>query len=201
MNSKAKFFRYLLLGSFAWLAGCGGLLDSAQVPDRIFWIEPLAGSGRQVPDEAPGLVVNLVAVPGLDTDRLVTLGPNAELNNFSGAAWPDYLSEYLSSVLIRSLRASGHFSSVSPESRPAGESCMLELDLQRFFTRVDSTGTPMRVEVSISGNFSCRGGQVPLNFDEQRQVGGSSVEAVVAAHQHVLDAVSEALIKSLAVDS
>jgi len=78
------------------LTGCSGLTRSDQPATKTWWLEPYAGMAHEVSPGAPKLVeISVTVVPGLDTDRILTLSDDAQLNDFAAARWADNLPERL----------------------------------------------------------------------------------------------------------
>ena len=101
------------------LPACGGLLNSDEAVEHTYWLQPYSVQQSPLPaPDSPGLVVRFKVVPGLDSDRLLTLAPDAELNHVAGARWPDALPEFAGSLIRRSLRTAGWFSRVSDDAAP-----------------------------------------------------------------------------------
>lgn len=176
------------------LAACSGLLTSDQPPARTYWLEPFAGQPENSPSLAGGLVVTVGVVPGLDSDRLLTLGPDSGMNHISGARWPDYLPEFATSLMQRSLRASDSSApTASGEDEVQQHDCLLELLFQRFYTRLDRHDQPVSVEVSVSASLECGDRRFKVQLNENPEVSGTRVAAVVAAHQEALNRISRQL--------
>jgi len=176
------------------LAACSGLLTSDQPPTRTYWLQPYAGQPENSPSLAGGLVVTVGVVPGLDSDRLLTLGPGSGMNHISGARWPDYLPEFAASLMQRSLRASGlPDPPASDEEEAQQHDCLLELLFQRFYTRLDRHDQPVSVEVSVSASLDCGDRRFKVQLDENPGVTGARVADVVAAHQEALNRISRQL--------
>ena len=131
---------------------------------------------------------------GLDTDRILALGPDARLNRYSNARWPDHLPEVLSSVLQRSMTATGRFSKVLQSDHAVGEhGWLLKLEVQQFYGIQDSSGATSSVRVEVAGSLYCNGGESQVSAYESRTVVEERLSAVVAAHQASLDAVTRQL--------
>ena len=175
------------------LAACSGLLTSDQRPARTYWLEPFAGLPENAPSLAGGLVVTVGVVPGLDSDRLLTLGPDSGMNHISGARWPDYLPEFAASLMQRSLRASGPLDPPVSDEEGQQHDCLLELLFQRFYTRLDQHDRPVSVEVGVSASLECGDRRFKVQLDENPEVNGARVADVVAAHQEALNRISRQL--------
>jgi len=177
------------------LVSCGGMLVSDKPAEKTFWLNPYSGSR---PDLAAADALELEwvfsVVPGLDTDRLLTLDPDAELSQFAAARWPDYLPEFAGSLLQRSIRDSGRFAKVSGGRSAANDNCVLELEAQKFYTEIDRNAVASVVQISMSGNFSCKGGDTPLELESRVAVSGQQIADIVSAHQKAMDQLTRSLL-------
>ena len=187
----------LVTGVCLLTSSCGSLLNSGKPADRIFLLEPLAGSQDLQTGSSSKLVVEVKAVPGLDTDQLLTLSPDAELNHFSGVRWPDHLPEFAGSLVRRSLQQTGWFSSVTEGYESGHADCVLDLEIQRFYTLVDSSGAALSVQIGMSGAVACEDGNKPLELDAHARVAGQQLSHVVAAHQQAMDDLLRSLVSQL----
>lgn len=179
------------------LAGCGGLLQSEEPVERTFWLTPLEKPALDAAAAAISLSVGVQVVPGLDTDKMLTLTPQAELNHFGGARWPDHLPEFAGSLLRRSLRSSGRFDRVVSEQGARSGDCVLSLLINRFYTVLDGAGSVGSVQIAMSGDFTCGEGARQFEVDSSHRVAGSGLAEVVAAHQRAMDEVTEKLLPML----
>ena len=180
------------------LSSCSGLLDSGQPAQRTFLLTPYSPSvAAPTGGEINGLTVKLAAAPGLDSDRLLTLSPDAGLSHFSGARWPDHLPEFAGSLVRRSLQQTGWFSKVSDGRDSGSGECALKLEVQQFYTLLDSAGIASAVRIGMSGSFACNGRPEPLDLNASARVSGQSLGAVVAAHQQAMDQLLRSLITEL----
>lgn len=189
---------FLMAGLFSLLMSCGGILESGNQPERTYWLEPLAGSPAPPAAEGPVLTVRVTVVPGLDSDRLLTIGPGPELSRFSAARWPGNLPEYVASLLIRSLSATGHYKRVTRDAGARLDACDLEMEVSRFYTRLGESRDPRAVEISMAGTFQCSQTMHPLRFEHREALTGRRMADVVAAHQRAMDRVTEELASRLA---
>jgi ABC-type uncharacterized transport system auxiliary subunit len=183
----------------AMLAACSGLMTSEQAPKQYYTLMPVSGAGTSAGSEpGPVLAVSVSAVPGLDTDRILALSPDARLNRYAGARWPDHLPEVITSVLQRSLTATGRFSRVEQSDRPFDDSAwLLRLELQQFYGIQNSSGTTSSVLVELAGNVKCNGQEKQINLSESQSVGDDRMSAIVAAHQAGLDGVTRQLLQQM----
>ena len=185
-------------GAFLLLCACSGMLGSDKPPDKTFWLEPLAaGPMSQLETGQTGLVLVFDVIPGLDTDRLLTLDPDAELNRFTAARWPDHLLEFGSSLIRSSLQSTGWFSYVNDGRESMPGDCSLELETQQFYTQIDRGARAVAVQIGMSGQYHCQGVSSKLNLDSSVPVRGAGLGAIVAAHQQAFEQVMQSLLKQI----
>ena len=190
----------VILFSAAWLllSSCGGMLSSDKPAEKTFWLNPFspAASAESGPGQT-GLTVQFSVVPGLDSDHLLILDPNSELNHFAGARWPDYLPEFAGSLIRRSLQETGWFTKVSDGRTSGLDDCELQLEAQKFYTLTNAAGKPESVQMSMSGDYRCHGAASQLRLDSSVRVNGADLAAIVAAHQLALDQLLGSLLTQL----
>jgi ABC-type uncharacterized transport system auxiliary subunit len=185
MKNQSRFSRqFILIIASVLMVSCGGLLNSEKAPDKTYWLEPyqLTPPMGELPDIA-GLSVSLAVVPGLDSEFLLTIKSDAELNHYSGALWPDHLPEFAGSLLRRSLQQSGLFSEVADSRNSDIGSCELTLELQKFYTRIDQNDLASSVQMSLVGQFECEELSTDLRLESDTSVQGQQLVNIVAAHQ------------------
>ena len=179
------------------LNACSGVLTSEQPAKQYYTLMPLAAPPAG-PDQEPGpaLSISVNAVPGLDTDRVLALGPDASLNRYANARWPDHLPEVLTSVMKRSLVNSGRFSLVEEAGHGKG-AWVLKLEVQQFYGVQDQAGNTSSVLVEMSGTVYCDGSLNNLKLSDSNRVTEERLSAVVSAHQSGLDHVTRQLIDQI----
>lgn len=182
-----------LLAGF--LSGCAGLLESDAPPASEWWLEP-ATTATPVDRGAQALVVNVSVVPGLDTDRILNLGPGSRLNDYAGARWPDHLPEVLGSLLARSFEESGWRAVRLGERAGSEDECLLTLETRAFYGRVNGEAVTERVEVRFDGHLVCDENERGLSTRQNVPVPENRMGAIVAAFQAGLDR----SVKELTVD-
>lgn len=184
-----------LLFTTLLLAACSGLLTSGQPPRQVYLLQPLAsadsGGGKTV------LHFGLTVIPGLDTDRILALGPDARLLPYANARWPDHLPEVLHSVLRRSLESTGRFENVGSGGVAASDQWQLDLELQAFHGILDGARGTRSVRAQLVGRISCDGRASSLYLTDAAAVAQDRLAAVVAAHQAALDGVTRKLIDTI----
>lgn len=185
------------------ITACSGVLTSDQPSKRYYTLMPLTAVAAPAPADAPMLAMALRAVPGLDSDRIQALGPDASIQRYANARWPDHLPEVLSSVLRRSLENSGRFAAVTTGARPPAGAWTLELEVQQFYGLRSASAATRSVIVEIAGDLACENRRERLRLEHSAPVGEERLAAVVAAHQAGLDSVTRqllALIESACFD-
>ena len=185
-----KLSRYTVLILGAWLAtACSGVLTSDRPVRQEYLLQPLSANAPAVaPVERPELQLQVSAVPGLDTDRILALEPDSRLVQYANARWPDHLPEVLESVIRRSLTAAG---GASDEDRSVA------LEVQEFFGVRDSEGATRTVAVSFSSVAQCGDSRQTTRLEASTPVSGDRLADVVAAHQAGLNEVTRQLIQQV----
>jgi ABC-type uncharacterized transport system auxiliary subunit len=149
-------------------------------------------------DPAPLVAISITVVPGLDTDRILTLSDDAELNQFAAARWADNLPELVTSLVSRTLEASGRFEIVSGRAGGGSESCELQLELQEFFAHLSSSGQTTGVQVASEGRFQCESAEpVPLKLNASIPVHDDRMSVIIAAFQQAIDSAMKDMIEQL----
>ena len=187
-------FSLLCLGLF--LGGCSNLTRSDIPASKTWWLEPLAGERQESPAGTVTLVtLSVTVVPGLDSNRILTLSDDAELNRYSAARWADNLPELVTSLVARTMNMSGRFAVVPGESRKGPGECDLQLELREFFAELDGSGKTTGVRVAVNGRYQCDADvPVALDLNSSVPVYSDSMSVIVAAFQEAVDEVLAALL-------
>ena len=110
MKISKHFAVFCLLPAILAINACSGLTQSDRPATNTWWLEPYTDmSGLPSSDPALLVAVSVTVVPGLDTDRILTLSQKSQLNHYSGARWADNLPELLTSMVTRTIQASPRF--------------------------------------------------------------------------------------------
>jgi ABC-type uncharacterized transport system auxiliary subunit len=179
------------------LAGCAGLLDSDAPPASEWWLEPVTPAAS-VNRGMQSLALDLTVVPGLDTDRILNLGPQARLNHYAGAHWPDHLPEVLGSVLARSFEGAGWRSVTEGVRARSPDDCLLRLETRAFHGRVDADKVTRRVEVRFDGELVCGDDARRISTRQDIPVAENRIASIVAAFQAGLGASVNDLVGDMA---
>ncbi len=176
------------------IAACSAM-NSAQPAKQYYMLVPVSGTASL--DQGPELAMTLSAVPGLDTDRVLAFSSDARLNQYANARWPDHLPEVLTSVVQRSLSASGKFSEVEEGTRKSSDGWLLKLEVQQFYGIQNSSGNTGSVKVQMSGSIECNDVRGTFTLSDSNSVSDERLSAVVAAHQRGLDDVTRQLLDQI----
>jgi ABC-type uncharacterized transport system auxiliary subunit len=180
--------------------GCSGLLTSEQASKQYYLLAPVQGQAATVVAmPSSRLSVQVSAIPGLDTDRILALGVDARLQQYSNARWPDHLPEVLASTLQRSLESSGWFDSVEVADRATDGGWLLRLEAREFYGLRDAAGNTSSVRVALDGGIDCGGQRHHLKLRDAQPVAEQRLASVVAAHQSGLDTVTRQLLEHIAL--
>lgn len=189
----------ILTLAFLLLSACSSVMDSKRDARQTYLLTPDPSiSGGAAAATAPGISLAVSVAPGLDTDRIIALSPDARLTPYANARWPDHLPEVITSLLKRSLTASGKFSSVEVSSRAGADGWLLTLELQQFYGIQNSAGETSSVRVEMAGTLECNGKAVPLKLSDSNSVSEERLSAVVAAHQRGMNGVTRQLLEQVA---
>jgi len=199
MNTTNKFVVFCLLILTLSVSACGGLTRSDKPATKTWWLEPYTGMTQEtLSGPAPLVAISVTVVPGLDTDRILTLSDDAELNHFAAARWADNLPELVTSLVSRTLEASGRFEMVSGRAGGGSESCELQLELQEFFARLSPSGQTTGVQVAIEGRFQCESAEPALlKLNTSIPVHDDRMSVIVAAFQQAMNSVMKDLLEQL----
>jgi ABC-type uncharacterized transport system auxiliary subunit len=180
------------------LQACSGVLTSQQPAKQYYLLTPYSSPVKAAADATRvELNLNVSAVPGLDTDRILALGADAGLNHYANARWPDHLPEVLTSVLQRSLEATGQFDTVRAAPRSLDQGWVLQLEVREFYGIQRVAGSTSSVAVGLAGRINCNGSHHALHLRDSSPVADERLSAVVAAHQAGLDRVTQQLIEQI----
>ena len=199
MNTTNKFVVFCLLILALSVSACGGMTRSDKPATSTWWLEPYTGMTQETPSvPAPLVAISVTVIPGLDTDRILTLSDDAELNQFASARWADNLPEMFTSLVGRTLETSGRFEIVSGRVGGGSENCDLQLELQEFFAGLSPSGQTTGVQVSIKGRFQCESREpIPLKLNASVPVHGDRMSEIVAAFQQAMNSVMKDLFGQL----
>ena len=199
MSISSKVWTLCLLIWMLSLAACSGLTQSDQPAVKTWWLEPYNSATQEASNKTLPLVrVSVTVVPGLDTNRILTLTGNAGLKKYTAARWADNLPELLTSLIGRSLEASGRFDVVSDQAGAVSEDCNLQLEVSEFYADLGPSGQTTRVSVALDGSYQCESdGRMPIQLSASMPVHGENISEIVAAFQRAMDRVIAGLLAEI----
>jgi ABC-type uncharacterized transport system auxiliary subunit len=182
----------------AFVTACSSVLTSDTSARRHYLLEPYTGATSAPESEAlPSLVISVVAVPGLDSDRILALGSDAHLTPYANARWVEHLPEVLTSVMRRSLMSTGQFESVKAATAAGNGEWMIMLEVQQFYGIQNVPGETSSVEVRFTGSLLCDDSEHKLMLNTSKSVRQENLSTVVAAHQQGLNDVIQQLLDQI----
>lgn len=195
--SKA-FTKFGLLIFLPLAVACSGLTQSDKPAISKWWLEPYVAGQAVTIDSPVNVAVSVKVVPGLDSDRILTLSDNAELGQFASARWADHVPELLTSLLGRSLQATGQFIVVSESAASRAGNCLLELEIREFFADLGPGGNTTGISISSYGSYQCSP-DAPLVVQSNISVpvADESMGVIVAAFQKGMDQMTQELLNKI----
>ncbi len=191
-------FFLCMFGSSIVLAACSGLLNSGQPAERVYWLEPLVVQGANSTDSAlASIAISVSAAPGLDTDRLLILGPEARLNHYAAARWPDNIPEVFESLLVITLESTGLYSRVARGSANRSAQQQLELEIRELYVLADSGDNAHTVRMVLSGYLTCPDSDRAISLQAAVSIDDNRLSWIVAAYQQAFNDVSRQLVTQL----
>ncbi len=179
------------------MAGCGGLIHSDKPAESTWWLEPFTESLSQTEaGPAAKIAVRISVVPGLDTDNILTLSDNAQLNHYSGARWADHLPELVDSLTTRTLQASGRYDVVAGQRDNLAEDCELRLEVREFFALLAPSGDTSSVRLAMDGGYWCDSGEHRMvKLEASIPVYEQNMSSIVNAFQTGMNSVMRDLLQ------
>ena len=88
------------------------------------------------------------AAPGLDSEHIALRRSAQRLDYYAASRWPAPLPEFLQSLAIDALRASGKFRSVQPDRGAFAADEVLQIEIRRFQAEYSARGRPRRARAA-----------------------------------------------------
>lgn len=191
--------RSLLLTGSICAVSCSGMLTSDTPADKVYWLEPLIVQKEVIAESIqPSLVVFVSAAPGLDTDRLLILGPGARLNHYALARWPDNIPEVLESLLRTTLESTGRYSRVTAGTMNRSADWALELEVRELYTLATQSDIAHTARMVLNGYIVCPQSEQAIALQAAIGIDDNRLGKIVAAYQLALNEVSRQLVDRLA---
>ena len=181
------------------ISACAGLLESKQPAERVYWLEPLIVQRETSTDAVlQSIAVSVTAVPGLDTDRMLILGPDAHLNYYASARWPDSIAEVLESLLRSTLESTGRYSRVTRGATSQSTDLHLDLEVRELYALANATNSAHTVRMVLKGYLDCIGDERAIVMQSVADIRDNRLTEIVAAYQEALGKASQQLVEQTA---
>jgi len=180
-------------------SACGGLTKSDKPAISKWWLKPYVAGAQDVSADTPvNVAISIKVVPGLDSDRILTLSDDAELGQFASARWVGHVPELVASLIERSLQATGQFSIVSESAASRPGNCLLELELREFFADIGPDEKTTGVRISTHGNFQCKpAAPVLIQSSVSIPVAEERMSVIVAAFQRGMNQTTQNILNKI----
>ena len=195
MTLKTLGARGITAGVLFVAAGCAGF-HSNQPATQVYTLDPVFTESKvEAGSTATTLqVLRPQAAPGLDTDRIALRRSAQRLDYYAASRWPAPLPEFLQSLAIEALRASGKFRAVQPDTTAFGADEVLQIEIRRCQAEYAGDGPPV-VHLQLLatlGHRSDRAVVASVSAESSVPAAENHMQAVVAAFQ---SAVTAALVE------
>jgi cholesterol transport system auxiliary component len=173
-------------------AGCAGLHSSEQAT-QVYTLEPAwPATPARVTATVTLQVPRPLAAPGLDTNRIALTRGAQRLDYYAASSWPGPLPDFLQSLALDALRASGRFRAVQADTVAFAADQVLQIEVRRCQAEYAGDGPPVaHVQlVATLGQRSDRSLIAGVSAESTAPAAENRMQAVVAAFQRAL---SEAL--------
>lgn len=199
MKFSNKFIVVCMLTATCVLAACSGLTQSDKPVTTTWWLKPFDDVAKGVTTELlVPLALTVTAVPGLDTDQILTLSGDGELKPYAGARWADDLPELAASLIGRTLETSGRFDVLPGRLSRGDGGCDLQLELREFFADLGPQGRTTGVRVAIHGRLQCESaGPLIIRSSASVAVADDRMRIIVAAFQQAMDHVMRDMLNEI----
>lgn len=181
------------------LSACGSVLQSSQTALSTWWLSPPDPPANASGAHQGTLNVQVTVIPGLDTDRVLSLSTDAQLVPVAGARWAEFTPDLLTSLTVRSLESATAFSQVTAAQKVPEDGCLLTLELREFWFSTTAQQQPQAARMAMVGHMECHP-QKPhrrLAAQANRPVSSTSQAQLTAAMQSSLDEVMSQLVQQL----
>jgi cholesterol transport system auxiliary component len=169
-------------------AGCAGLHSSEQAM-QVYTLEPawpatVASATATLTLQVP----RPLAAPGLDTNRIALTRGAQRLDYYAASSWPGPLPDFLQSLALDALRASGKFRAVQADAAAFAADRILQIEVRRCQAEYTGAGLPVaHVQlVATLGQRSDRSLIASVSADSAVPAAENRMQAVIAAFQRAL---------------
>jgi cholesterol transport system auxiliary component len=182
------------------LAGCGGW-HSSRPAVQVYTLDPVQADSKADPaaSAASLLVSRPLAAPGLDTEGIALRRSAQRLDYYSASRWPAALPDFLQSLAVEALRASGKYRSVQSDRAGFSADRILQIDIRRFQAEYAGEGAPV-VHVQLLATLGKRDDRsivATVAAESSAPATENRMQAVVAAFQNATAAALSDLVARL----
>ena len=171
------------------LSACSGIIGPPEAPP-LYMLKPQlapAGGGPRVPWQMS--IVLPEAPDSRDTNRIVLVHENAQMDFYAAASWQDRLPFLVQAALIEAFEGSGRIAAIGRDTDGLKSDYLLETDIRDFQARYDAADAPPTVVVRIAAKLiAVRGRTIAQSLTAHAEVaaGQNNVPSVVAAFNQAL---------------
>lgn len=146
----------LACGFLMSLSGCSGGLHSSAPAEQAYVLRaaPAAVAASAEPGSPlPGgtlRVAHTLAVPGLESDRIVVVRADHRLDAYANSRWAGPLPEVVDALAVETLRSSGRFASVEDDRTPVVSDYVLRMTLRHFEAEYGATAGDTKASVAAA---------------------------------------------------
>lgn len=175
--------------SAAGLAACSGIIGPPE-PAPLYMLRagPVPASGG--PRVSWQLSIVLPEAPqSLDTDRIVLLHENNQMDYYANSSWQDRLPFLIQASLIEAFEASGRIGGVGRDTEGLKSDYLLQSDIRDFQAIYDAPEAPPRAVVRISAKLiGARSRSIAQSIEAHAEAAAAqnTVPSVVAAFNQAL---------------
>jgi cholesterol transport system auxiliary component len=200
MTLKKLGVRTLTAGALLMMAGCSGF-RSDEGPTQVYTIDPVFEASKlETPGAAPSLrLLRPLAAPGLDNERIALRRGSQQLDYYAASRWPTPLPEFVQSLAIEALRASGKYRAVQSDGAAFAADEVLQIEIRRFQAEYNGAGAPL-VHVQLLATLGSRTDRKALasvSAESSVKASENRMQAVVAAFQSAATSALTELVRQL----
>ena len=176
-------------------SACAGF-HSNQGANQVYTLEAAGaspGSTAGPAAEAPGSTLQVLrplAAPGLDTEHIALQRDPQRLDYYAASSWPAPLPEFLQSLAVDALRATGKYRAVQADGGAVAAEAVVQLEIRRFQAAYSGDGPPV-AEVQLVATFGRRADRTliaAVSAEGRVAASENRMQAVVVAFQGAVDA-------------
>ena len=175
------------------ISACSSLLKSEQTPERVYLLKPYLSSANNAMPLQKSISLSVSAVPGLDTNKILILEPDAHLNHYASARWTAYSTEVVASLFANTLESRGFY--LVNATNSTSKTDALSLEIKEFYT------TNSSVHMNLIGNIECNSENNkkinPIILRAVIAVKDNKLSEIVAAYQIAINQVSKELLEQV----